>query len=82
MIPPAQVNQTELAVRGGPSVPLILMTATTRPGTVTVGGAVDVPRTLPVQTPGNEPKAVEIETPTLNVVLPSPGTGTVLTGAL
>ena len=49
VIPPAQGNQTELAVRGGSSVPLILTTATIRPGTVTVEGAVNVLRTLPVR---------------------------------
>ena len=37
---------------------------------------------LPVRSPGNGPETAEIETPTYNAVLPGPGTGTVLTGAL
>ena len=45
VIPPAQGNQKERVVRGGPSVPVIPATTTAEPGTMTVGGALNVPRT-------------------------------------
>ena len=63
-------------------MPVIPATTTAEPGIVIAGGALNVPRTLPVKKPGNGPETAEIDTPTYNAVLPGSRTGTVLTGAL